>query len=354
MKRLLYLLVFFFLPAYCFSIPSNPLPENTGNLNDSFYLNNIFDTGETVILKKGKYETDTLQFGSVTDALKTLNKIADFQFQQRNYRESWATLYLVSQLKDSLFAKNKSEMLADMQSRFDISQKENEIELRKQEIMLRNRKNQIKQTQTIGLSILIFLILVIVLLLFLRHRNKIQNNKLIYNKQMEVHSARQALIESELKINEIEKSKLQNELLFKQNEIVNYALSVIQKNEFYNEIKTLLSNLLIADQPYKNVEINSIIRKLNQSINTKINTDDVQKNIDEVNHQFIYQLNQKFPNLTNNEKRLCGFLRIGLSNKDIATLNNTTPKAVEMARYRLRKKLDLSSKVDLTKYFKEL
>jgi DNA-binding CsgD family transcriptional regulator len=51
---------------------------------------------------------------------------------------------------------------------------------------------------------------------------------------------------------------------------------------------------------------------------------------------------------------LCGFIKVGLSNKEIAALNNITPKAVEMARYRLRKKLNVDGQVDLAGFFEAL
>ncbi|MCF8457005.1 MAG: LuxR C-terminal-related transcriptional regulator [Bacteroidales bacterium] len=287
-------------------------------------------------------------------ALKTFEQLASIKYHQKLFGESLDYLKLSSLLKDSIFNQNKSNMLADMQALFHIAEKENEIEARKQEIMLFNREKRINKIQTIGLSILIVLLLIVAFLLFLRQREKIQKNKIIFEKQKEIYSARQAMLEAELKNNEIEKSKLQNELLFKQNEIVNYALSVIQKNEYFGEIKQQVSELLKLKGIDRNHEITAIIRRLVQTINANKDIDDVQKNIEEVNYQFMYQLKENFPNLSDNEKRLCGFLRIGLSNKEIAALNNISLKAVEMARYRLRKKLDIDGQVDLAEFFETL
>lgn len=287
-------------------------------------------------------------------ALETFEQLASIKNQQKLFGESLDYLRISALLKDSIFNQNKSNMLADMQALFHISEKENEIEAQKQDIMLFNREKRINKIQTIGLSVLIVLLLIVAYLLFLRQRERIQKNKKIFEKQKEIHSARQALLESELKNNEIEKSKLQNELLFKQNEIVNYALSVIQKNEYFGEIKQQVSELLKLKGIDRNHEITAIIRRLVQTINANKDIDDVQKNIEEVNYQFMYQLKESFPNLSDNEKRLCGFLRIGLSNKEIAALNNISLKAVEMARYRLRKKLDIDGQVDLAEFFETL
>ncbi|WP_405608336.1 helix-turn-helix transcriptional regulator [Polaribacter sp. Asnod1-A03] len=58
----------------------------------------------------------------------------------------------------------------------------------------------------------------------------------------------------------------------------------------------------------------------------------------------IYKL---APNLTSNELKLCAFLRLNLSSKQISNLVNTTPESVNKARYRLRKKLNLQANDDL-------
>ena len=73
-------------------------------------------------------------------------------------------------------------------------------------------------------------------------------------------------------------------------------------------------------------------------------------NFEKIYPKFTESIYKIAPNLTNNELKLCAFLRLNLSSKEISSLLNITPESVNKARYRLRKKLSLSSKEDLSTY----
>ena len=61
----------------------------------------------------------------------------------------------------------------------------------------------------------------------------------------------------------------------------------------------------------------------------------------EVNTSFYDKLNERFPTLTNNERKLCVFLKLNMSNKDIAQITFQSEEALKKARLRLRKKMGL-------------
>lgn len=61
----------------------------------------------------------------------------------------------------------------------------------------------------------------------------------------------------------------------------------------------------------------------------------------QVNPHFFDNLKQKFPDLTANEIKLCAYIRIGMSSKQIAQMLNLSPESVNKNRYRLRKKLGM-------------
>lgn len=70
------------------------------------------------------------------------------------------------------------------------------------------------------------------------------------------------------------------------------------------------------------------------------------RHIDEKNQEFIERLVERHPGLTQGERHLATLLRVELSTKEIAMLSGTTPKTINMNRYRLRKSLGLSSEDD--------
>ena len=97
--------------------------------------------------------------------------------------------------------------------------------------------------------------------------------------------------------------------------------------------------------------MNSAIR---QNLSLKEDLEEFQQKLDNSYDDFFIRLRNKFPTLTRNEERLCAFLRLNLSSKEIATINNTSLKAAEMSRYRLRKKIGLSYNELLPEYLQSI
>ena len=306
---------------------------------------------DTLLAKAGDLALQASNWGIALEAYEWLAKSYSYR---KNFDQALVFNKLASTLKDSIFTQTKSNVLADMQAVFKISEKEHEVSLRKQEVELHNREERKAQIMTFGLIVIIVLVIAMAILFYFWQQDRIHKNKVLFQKQQEIHSAQHAEMESVLKTNEMERTNLENELKFKHKEVVNYALSVIQKNDYFEEVKSQLQSLVKTEGPNRNKEITSLIRKLNQSFLSTSDLDDMNKNIEKVNHQFVFALQNRFPNLTENERKLCGFLRIGLSNKEIAGIQNISPKAVEMSRYRLRKKINIESNTDLVSFFKNL
>ena len=72
--------------------------------------------------------------------------------------------------------------------------------------------------------------------------------------------------------------------------------------------------------------------------------------IDNLNSEFIGKLQAVYPSLTKNEQRLASLLRIGMSSKEISLILSVEPKSVDMARYRLRRKMNMASDEDLSSH----
>ena len=75
---------------------------------------------------------------------------------------------------------------------------------------------------------------------------------------------------------------------------------------------------------------------------------------DEINNDFVKKLKTKFPNLTSTDLKVCTYLQLKLASKEIAQLMNITIRGVEISRYRLRKKLQLSPGQTLTVFLSEI
>lgn len=73
------------------------------------------------------------------------------------------------------------------------------------------------------------------------------------------------------------------------------------------------------------------------------------------NESELYRiLRERYPQLTQNDLRLIGMLQLGMTPQEIRTLLNITPDSLKKSRYRLRKKLGLSTEQNLEEFFKSL
>ena len=159
-----------------------------------------------------------------------------------------------------------------------------------------------------------------------------------------------------VKLKELENSqiimKLNNEKLrvdidSKSRELASSTMNIIKKNDFLNTIKTELIN---GDGKNTLKVIKIIDKNLNNSDDWKM----FQEAFNNADKNFLKKVKDKHPNLTPNDLRLCAYLRLNLSSKEIAPLLNISPRSVEVKRYRLRKKMDLPHDSNLTNYILEI
>lgn len=123
-------------------------------------------------------------------------------------------------------------------------------------------------------------------------------------------------------------------------ELISSALKLMHLNEMNNS----LINDLVKVNPFTNKEGQELIRQMSNKFKMNMTEqiwNDFETRFENAFDSFYTVLLEKFPNLTPNERKLCALLRSGLSSKDIAILAFQNPQSVDVARYRLRKKLNL-------------
>jgi DNA-binding CsgD family transcriptional regulator len=104
----------------------------------------------------------------------------------------------------------------------------------------------------------------------------------------------------------------------------------------------------------KGAALVNLEKEIKDKNNAMENSYDFQKRIDILSNEFYNSLLKQFPSLSKNEIKLCSLIRLDLDNYDIATLQNVDVSSVYKSRYRLRKKLDITSDTDLNSFLKAL
>jgi ligand-binding sensor domain-containing protein/DNA-binding CsgD family transcriptional regulator len=198
------------------------------------------------------------------------------------------------------------------------------------------------------LYLLIVVIIIGVMVLWQRRRFA------IHQKKHEEEQARLSYLHSleldrsEKEIISLQKQKLEAELEFKNKELATMTMNLVERGGILLNIKEALLKLIKKSNiPDAEFEFRSVFRTLNE----------IEKNIDDWNHFAIYfdqvhnnflaTIKAKFPDLSSTDLKLCAYLRLNLSSKEIAQLMNISLKGVEISRYRIRKKLNLTTEVNL-------
>ncbi len=245
-----------------------------------------------------------------------------------------------SQTNDSIVAKQKIDQLAIMQTNFLNDLNTKELELKENQISLYEKQQRI---DTINYRFMIFVVLVIIVaavLIVVRQRMQAKEEKIIRHKNLELQRSQQELMKTEIKS--------------KNNDLVNFALHLIQKNNLLKQLKTDLKNLAKNTEDETSQKLRELIMHLKQSLQMEKELEEFQQKVDRNYSDFFVKLKNAYPSLTKNEERLCAMLRLNLSSKEIAALNNTSLKAVEMSRYRLRKKCNINNNEELPNFLKNI
>jgi ligand-binding sensor domain-containing protein len=148
-------------------------------------------------------------------------------------------------------------------------------------------------------------------------------------------------VKSEEKIIKLENEKLENEVDFKKRELASLALNLTSKNEMIDQIKSQLKSFSNKLEPDGKTELSQIMKLIDN--NNRLDNDwkKFEFYFDQVHSNFLKQLREKFPDLTISQMKLCAYLRMNLSTKEIATLMNISVAGIEKSRYRLRRKFNL-------------
>jgi ligand-binding sensor domain-containing protein/DNA-binding CsgD family transcriptional regulator len=177
-----------------------------------------------------------------------------------------------------------------------------------------------------------------------RYYNR-QKMKLIEENQKNLELTRLA---NEQEIVKLKNQQLKNDIDGKNRELAITTMSLINKSELLNGIKNDLSNL--EDKSSRD----QMIKVINKNLNNDHDWEYFQEAFNNADKDFLKKMHQQHPNLTPNDLKLCVYLRLNLSSKEIAPLLNISVRSVEIKRYRLRKKMSLVHEKSLVEYILEI
>lgn len=188
-------------------------------------------------------------------------------------------------------------------------------------------------------------------LLFLLVRFYIKREIVRRNKSMEAQRQRQKelLEKQEQLIIQLKNEQLEQELTYKSKELASATLIRISQTDFLEELKREIQTQQVSGT-YSKRFFEKIIHMIDEKRTNENEWTLYQTNFDRIHEKFFFKLKERYPELTPGDLRMCALLRLNMPTKDMASMLSLSVRGIEAARYRLRKKLNLSEGENLVDF----
>jgi tetratricopeptide (TPR) repeat protein len=306
----------------------------------AYSLINLGRNGEALTaLQKARAFIDQSSSNSKKENLLDNYKVFSLLYQRMgDYRQAFENTNRYNAVREEFLSKNKVNALLTLTLKREAQEKERQLEAL-------SVKESLKSFQRNALAIIVVLLIVIGILLYGKLRSR-------QRKKAEQAALKQQEIEKELEHTVLDKKALNERLDFNHIELKNYALYIAHRNDLIVKFIEELGGLDRTEPAEIPHHLHKLVNKFKYDINLEKYVEDFNLKVETQYQDFFYNLQQKFPHLSQNERRLCAQIRLSLSIKEIATLNNISVKSAEMARYRLRKHFGLQQNDNLNDYLK--
>ncbi len=281
-------------------------------LGEIYFKKDSLKLAKETILKSLEYSRAT----NLSDVeLDCLYFLVDIEYKEKNYQDALDYNMQINQIYDS-HEYADIEKLQEVEKQYQDDKKEYEYALERQKT---NYRSMI-------IMVFICFISLITFLLWIMQRAKAKRLSL-------------------------EQSKLKEEIIYKNKQLTTNVMFLVNKNEFITSISKKLTMLEINSNNHESTKIlTDLLKEIQHNLNDDL-WQEFELRFQEVHLEFYKNLDKYFPDLTINERRLAAFLKLNMTTKEISAITNQSLPAIEMARSRLRKKLNIQkSDLGLAQY----
>lgn len=191
----------------------------------------------------------------------------------------------------------------------------------------------------------------VLLILLPQNRFAKEKKAIVDRKEEEITIQKQ---EAAYLIDKMKHEKLNAELNYKNKELASVTMHLVQKGEILQGIMKSLKQIDITDTESSQAEIRKLIKIIRADVRLDNNWEQFERHFDQVHVDFMKRLKASYPKLTPNDHKLCAYLRMNLSSKEIATIMNISVRGVEISRYRLRRKFEIPTETNLTTFIQNV
>ncbi|MDX2305463.1 MAG: tetratricopeptide repeat protein [Microscillaceae bacterium] len=332
----------YFLKSYQYNKKNNNLTamiNDYNNLGDVFRKRNDFKQALVYTFQsyelgkklKNKYQTRS----ALKDLAKTYALMEDYTLAHQYLDASY-------ELYQEIYTEESALKIAQMQTFYETQEKEKEIEILAQ-------KNLFNTILTYFFVSGIAILLILGWIIFAQQRIKIRKNRELIERNQKIYETEHELTQVELQNAQLKEQQLVLELESRNKELTTRALHIIQKNEVLLDLKDKLDQIQNNSQSHLK-EIHQLQNLISYSFALDKDWDDFKKIFEQVHKDFFNKLQEKVPDLTSGELKLCALFKLNLNSQDMATILGISQDSLRVTRYRLRKKLQLEKGANLVNF----
>ncbi|QHT65595.1 tetratricopeptide repeat protein [Rhodocytophaga rosea] len=294
-------------------------------------------------------------------AADTYEAMMAWAADQKKFQEAFDYQQQLVSLKDSIYHLGKTEMAERMGLQYETEKKEARIASLEQENHFERNRN------ILYLALLAMgLLLSGVIFYLLRLKQKVLSQKAALSEEArEKALLKQALAEKQrerlqkelylqAELNQVQEIQFRNEMDFKERELTTNVLLLEQQSGFLQKIKTRLQTMLPQANRLE-PDLKEVCKLIDNRLTSEQDFEKFMVHFEKVHPDFFSQLDKTAPaTLTPADQKLSAYIRMNLSTKEMAHLLNVEPKSIQMARYRLKLKLNLPEETDLVNFIQQL
>ncbi len=177
-----------------------------------------------------------------------------------------------------------------------------------------------------------------------------------YRKQKKILSVRnnEILVQRNLEISNLKNQHLSRELDLKTKDLADFAIQLNYNQEWATDLAKHIESIKNCTGRERGKKMHEVEQEILNKIKYDSNSKIFFERLDKLSASFYKRLTDRYPKLSKTDRRLCSLIRLKMDNNAIASLHNISVSSLHTSRYRLRKKLNLSTDQDLNQFILEL
>lgn len=251
------------------------------------------------------------------------------------------------ELVEQIYSTSNNQQIALLETVHEVEKKNSQIA----SLALGKKINAIIAI-SVASGVLLFIILGIAIIS--RQRLKIRNERELNTQNAHIYEKDRELMQAEIRNKYLEEEKLRAILEIRSKELSAHTLHLIQKNQLLEELRGKLNEIVNDEKRDQKKQLKQLIQKIGINFNHDQYWDEFRAIFDEVHQTFFINLKRHANGLTPADLRLVALLRLNLGSADIATLLGISQDSLRVARYRLRKKLNIAEGESVTAFIQRL